>query len=397
MRRFVPLICLALMHAIVDACALLVAPLWPGIEQTYGLSFAGLSAAFIVQSLPTNVSQVVFGWLRDRRSMPRWIWIGPLIAVTSLPLMGQAASPVALFVLLTIGGIGVGSFHPEAAVAAGRLLPESRTRAISIFMLGGTLGMAMGPLASGFVVSRYGLHGLAAFVPPLLLGVFVLQKVGGLGQPSATPAASARREPVFAGRVGLACGLLAICSLRLVPNMAMEKVLSYLLAERGVDVAGIGRMQSLFLASTSLGMVLMAVWFRNGRERLFLIATPLMAIPLLAVLANDGTPQWLFVTALLAHGIILWGTTPAMVSYAQQQFPGGAGFASALTMGLSWGVAGLIQAPITVWFRFQGNPGGALVAFIPFLLASSLGACLLPALREPEVQISPAALPTPSS
>ncbi|MCC7422174.1 MAG: MFS transporter [Planctomycetaceae bacterium] len=371
------------MHALVDACALLIGPLWPGIERQYGLSLAGLSAAFIVQSLPTNVSQVVFGWLRDRRPMPRFIWIGPLVAAASLPLMGLATHPIVLFVLLAVGGIGVGAFHPEAAVAAGRMLPESRTRAISIFMLGGTLGMTLGPFLSGLVVSRWGMSGLGLLIVPLMVGILALRQVGGLGRMGCREVAAAAGDgSLFDGRFGMAMGLLAICSLRLVPNMAIEKILAYMLEAKGAGVAAIGQMQSLFLGSTALGMMLMAMAYRGGRERAFLIVTPLLSVPLLWILSRPECPEWLFLTALIGFGAILWGTTPAMVAYAQQQFPRGAGFASALTMGFAWGIAGLIQTPITAWYRTEGRPGDALVAFIPCLVASAAGALLLPATRQ---------------
>jgi FSR family fosmidomycin resistance protein-like MFS transporter len=287
-----------------------------------------------------------------------------------------------LFALLTVGGIGVGAFHPEAAVAAGRMLPESRTRAISIFMLGGTLGMTLGPFLSGLVVARWGMSGLGLLIAPLIIGIFVLRQLGGLGRIERQEVAPSDDRTLFDGRLGMAMGLLAICALRLVPNMAMEKILAYLLEAKGADVAAIGQMQSLFLGSTALGMMLMAMVYRGGRERGFLIATPLLSVPLLWILSRPDCPEWLFLTSLVGFGAILWGTTPAMVAYAQQQFPRGAGFASALTMGFAWGIAGLIQTPITAWYRAEGRPGDALVAFIPCLVASAAGAFLLPATRQ---------------
>lgn len=370
------MLALAFLHALVDASALLIAPLWPGIEAGYGLSFSGLSAAFIVQSLPTNLSQVIFGWWRDRRPMPVWIWLGPAIGAVTLPLMGVASSTALLFALLTVGGIGVGAFHPESAVAVGRLAPYNRTRALSIFMLGGSLGMTAGPLISGVVVSRYGLGALAWAAPILLLGIGALRRAIVL--PPAPPRPDIVRHQAFGGRTGLAVALLAICSLRLVPNMAMDKVLAYMISARDGDVAEIGALQSLFLGSACLGMFLMAVGFRGRREKPILVMTPLLCAPLLAAMSWSGCPRLLFLLALALQGIVLWGTTPAMVSYAQRQFPSGAGLASALTMGLSWGVAGLIQAPITVWFRSRGEPEAALLMFVPCLLLSSLGAAFLP-------------------
>ena len=145
MSKLLPLFCLALLHMLVDACALLVGPVWPRLESTFSLGVVALSIVFIVQSLPTSVSQGFFGFLRDRRSIPRLMLIGPIFAAICLTTIGMAPNEIVLCVLLTIGGIGVGAFHPEAAVAAGRMFPENRARSLSVFMLGGSFGLALGP------------------------------------------------------------------------------------------------------------------------------------------------------------------------------------------------------------------------------------------------------------
>ena len=109
-----------------------------------------------------------------------------------------------------------------------------------------------------------------------------------------------------------------------------------------------------------------------------MIACPLMGIPLLLALGWSGCPNWLFVSLLVPTGFVMWGTTPAMVSYAQQLFPRGAGMASAITMGLAWGIGGLLHAPVTAYFREAGTPQTAFWGFIPFLVLAGLGAMLLP-------------------
>ena len=52
--------------------------------------------------------------------------------------------------------------------------------------------------------------------------------------------------------------------------------------------------------------------------------------------------------------------------------------ASAITMGLSWGLGGLIQAPVTAYYRTTGIPQQALLAFVPCLALAALGAWFLP-------------------
>ena len=388
MRRYLPLICLSLTHTLVDTAALLIAPLWPKLGNQHSFGMAGLSMAFIIHAMPTSLSQVVFGYLHDRRPAPVWLWLGPALGVLFMPLVGLAPGRAALFAVLIIGGVGIGGFHPEAAVLAGRLIPNQRTRGLSIFMFGGSLGLAIGPILGGSIVSNAGLSSLAWLIAPFLLMIAILGRVGRLNAGSVgndLPTEAGVRPStaeLLHGRVGFALVLLLVCSLRLVPNMAMDKVLSFALETRGFNEAFIGRIQAVFLMSASVGMFLMAWLFRPGWEKQFMIWCPLTGIPLMWALSAGDLSNTALVLLLIPTGIVLWGTVPAMVSYAQQRFPRGAGVASAITMGLSWGMGSLIQAPITASFAEAGRvPQHAFLAFIPCLLVSAAIAWFLPSIQ----------------
>lgn len=389
MARYLPLICLALAHTLVDSCAQLVEPLWPRLQETFSLlGVASLAGAFVVQTIPASLSQAVFGYLRDRRNTAYLLWLGPLLAAVCITAIGLADGKAMLCLLLIGGGIGIGAFHPEAAVAASAAVPEHRTRALSLFMFGGALGLSLGPTLSGAVVGAWGLRGLLVLLPLMLVLIALLWRLGRLGSlithtPQA-PVHTASGGALFDGQGRLALAIFLICSIRLVPNMGAGKVLAFALADRGYGELEIGLSQSLFLAAASAGMIVMAFRFRSGMEKAFMIWCPLLGIPLLGILGWSGCPPWLFVVSLVLAGTTLWGTTPAMVSYAQQQFPRRAGMASAITMGLAWGLGGLIQAPITAGFYEAGNPQAAFHAFIPCLLIASVGAWLLPPLRSKE-------------
>ncbi|MBM81008.1 MAG: hypothetical protein CMJ78_10500 [Planctomycetaceae bacterium] len=376
-----PLLSLALLHTVVDTCALLVSPLWTQFESTFQLTGSSLSMIFIVQSMPTSISQVVFGYLRDRKASTYLVWLGPLFTVLCLTTIGIADDLFLLCALLVIGGIGVGAFHPDAAVVAGGMLEGNRTRGLSVFMFGGSLGLAIGPAISGFVTSQWGLLGLAALAPILLLVIPVLwwQIKRGLSlEPTTDEPTKKSLGEMMEGRVGLAVMLLLICSARLVPNMAMDKVIAFTLDRHGADQMMTGLLQSVFLTSASVGMFLMAMKFRSGWEKRFMVGCPLLGIPLICVLGWKDCPLWLFIGTLIPTGMVLWGTAPAMVSYAQQLFPKGAGLASALTMGMAWGIGGLIQAPITAYFRSIDEPQAAFFAYTPCLALAALGAWCLP-------------------
>lgn len=385
MKRYLALFSLALLHTLVDTSALLVSPVWNDITSTCQLTGLGLWFVMLAQSLPTSLSQGVFGYLRDRRRLRWLIWTSPLLAAICLTAVGPVAGAghsFAISMLFIVGGVAVGAFHPEAAVTAGQLLPNNRTRSLSIFMLGGSCGLTLGPLISGAVVRKWGLEGLIYLLPGFLVLVPLLamgmrgKEQGDNSEITNLPRAGLRE--MFSGRIGLAGAVLAVCSLRLVPNMAMAKVVSFTLAARGFDTLEIGLVQSMFLGAASVGMGMMALFFPAGWERRFMIGCPMVGLPLLLVLGTGECPTWLFVATLVPSGFVLWGTAPAMVSYAQQLFPRGAGMASAITMGLAWGGGGLIESGITAYYREMQTPQRAFYAFLPFLAASVVGAWLLP-------------------
>jgi FSR family fosmidomycin resistance protein-like MFS transporter len=389
MRRYLPLVCLALLHTVVDTSALLVSPLWDRVTVECGLVGISLVAVMLAHSMPTSLSQGVFGFLRERRRMRILLLIGPVVAAICLTSVGLVAAEGRvgwLCVLFVVGGVAVGAFHPEAAVRAGTLLPENRTRGLAIFMLGGSLGLSLGPLLSGLVVDLWDLQGLLYLMPGMVLVIPLLYWGTSRSESaeSVEPVAKAAGPrpslaEMFDGRLGLALGLLLVCSCRLVPNMGMSKVMSFALADRGFDERSIGMVQSLFLVSASVGMTLLAMAFPAGWERRFMVVCPLLGLPLLAVWAWEGCPTWLLISVLVPTGLVLWGTTPTMVSYAQQIFPRGAGVASAITMGLAWGGGGLIEAPFTAYFRDIGRPQLAVWAFLPFVAIAGLSAMWLPA------------------
>ncbi|WP_417378562.1 MFS transporter [Gimesia sp.] len=377
------LICLTLTHMIVDASAIVVGPLWGELERVHSLTENSLFIVLTIHALASSLAQPVFGYIRDRYPIKSILWLGPLLGAVMMPLVGPANSVFFLCVALLLGGIGIGSFHPEAAVVAGSLIPERRTRSLSLFMFGGAMGLALGPIICGAIVSSWGLSSVW-ILAPLYAGLILL--LYRIGKPPASLFERDRNKKaqslsqMLEGRVPLAIFLFMVCSLRLVPNMAMDKLISFILKDQNVSAFQIGLIQSVFLFSASAGMLLMAFRFKSGHEKLFMIVCPLLGIPLMLVLGWEGCPTWLMTLLLIPSGLILWGTSPAMVSYSHQLFPKGGGMASAITMGMAWGGGGMIQAKITSHFVALGTPQQAFHAIIPCLLLATVGAMLLPAL-----------------
>jgi FSR family fosmidomycin resistance protein-like MFS transporter len=385
------ILCLALMHGLVDSVAMFIEPLWPEFRKSLHLNERQLFALLSITSVAPNFSQLLFGYVQDRYGSRYLLWLGPVIAAVMLSLQGVAQTAWLLTGFLTIGYIAVGSFHPEAAVSAAQALPDQRTRGLSLFMVGGTAGLGIGPMLSGNLVKYFGLASLAWLAIPTFVLVLAIYFVFHRSSPAAaTPKTVERHLPQVGNRWKLALLLLSVCSLRVVPNSGLTKALAFTLEARGFDTNVIGNMQSLFLVSGSIGMLLVGARFGHGSERRLMILSPLASIPPLIGLAIPDCPTWLTLALLVPAGVILIGTTPAMVAYAHQLFPRDAGMASALTMGLSWGISGLMVAEIISWIIDRGWRTELLfLSLIPSLIVSAIGALALPRPQEHVVSALP--------
>jgi FSR family fosmidomycin resistance protein-like MFS transporter len=390
------LIVLTLVHLIIDAFAASVHPLWPDLQKRLGGGAAMIQAAFLFWSLTTSASQLVFGYFGDRYRGGWMLWAGPLVGIACMGAVGRAESLPVLVGLLMLGGLGVAAFHPEAAAAVGHALPESRSRAMSLFATGGFLGQSLGPLGSGWMSERYGLSflvwnitwglALVAMLTPWLrsatASIGSSQNGRGVSLPELIQA-SGRRLGTLAW-VGV---------LRTLPAAGAPIALAFLLESRGAGNSRIGLVQAAFFGGIGLGGLVCAAVVSRHRERLVLWLLPMLAAPLLAGCPVVSGP-WM-VAASGALGLIVGLGLPVFISYGQQLVPEGPRIASSITMGVTWGLGGALVAGIMAVSNHLGRPELAFLTFAASSLLAGLACLRLPeagkhAVKPPAVLLDPA-------
>ncbi len=373
-----PLVALALLaatHFLVDIVAATTNPLWPTLEEHLRLPTGGLLWVYVAWSIATSFSQLLFGFWADRIHSRWLIWAGPCLAILSICCVGLVTSPWALAVLLVVGGLGIASFHPEAAATAGSLLPQHRSRAMAIFALCGYLGQAAGPIYSGLVTDHWGVRGLQLGLlwglPSLLvlaLGLTValrlLSDSSARSQPAAVPVEPASVEPGSpadsGSKLAIILLLLAVGALRILPALGVPLSLAYVLKSTDASNQAIGAAQSAFMAGIGLGAMACAAFVRRRSERTVLWLMPLIAAPLLAALAY--LTGWTLVVGVGTCGSLLGVTMPVYISYGQQLLPHGQRVASAITMGVSWGIGGGIVAGV-LWLCMRWDTLSSIFGF----------------------------------
>ena len=208
-RSLRPLGLLTSGHLVTDLAQGSVPALLPFLRTELHLSYTRTAAIMLAATVASSVVQPFFGHLFDKRRgelAARRRAGGRRRGHRRAGLRAHASSWRCLCVLAS--SIGVAAFHPEASKFAAWLSGERRSTAMSVFSVGGNLGVALGPLLAGLIAAHYGLGGVWLLaIPGLAIAGVQLAGLAALG--GATAHARVRdgaRRPRPLGRDRAAAG-----------------------------------------------------------------------------------------------------------------------------------------------------------------------------------------------
>ena len=374
-----PLMTLMLGHFMIDSYVGLLPVLYPLLITRFDLTLPTVGLISLAYSGVSSLSQPFFGWLADRTGTRRLGWT-ILWTATIFALIGFAPSFPLILLLAGAAGLGSGAFHPFGAVNASVVIPPGqRNAAMSVYVTGGTLGVALGPLIGAVIYTLFGLRGtLAMLVPGLLIGGYLLRT---LQDGRVAPAAP--RLQRTGGRAALPLlPLAAVVGVMMSRNWTMISTEAFVpawYASMGYPAALYGPLATTLILSSAVGTVGCGSLADRYGRRAVIIATLCMTIPALILFARYPGP-FAFVTAALV-GFSAASTGPLMLVMAQQLMAGRAGLASGLVLGLGF-ITGAIGVPITGMIADRFGAATAIESQVLLVVATIGLACLLPSERK---------------
>jgi FSR family fosmidomycin resistance protein-like MFS transporter len=348
--------------------------LLPYLATRFDLSYLQVGALVLCSTVANSIVQPVFGHWSDRRGANWLLPAGPLTAGIGIGLLSIAPSYPAAIGCVIISGVGVAAYHPEATKHAAWIARDRPSTAMSLFSIGGNVGVALGPLAASFAAAHYGLHGAALLVIPaavvsaLMLASLprvVVDGVAGEARAAADATAARTRELVLllfavAARGYVYTGLVSFIPL-------LEQRVRHHSASHGSQVL------TILLATGAAGtLVFGPLADLIGRQRMLFWSFVACVPSTMLYLADDGV---LGLLGLAIAGACLVSTFGVTIVLSQEYLPGRMGMAAGLSIGLSIGLGGIAAICVgaladtfglgaALWTTPIGAVGGALLVLL---------------------------------
>jgi FSR family fosmidomycin resistance protein-like MFS transporter len=336
---------------------------------------AGL--VLLVYLIGSSVLQPVFGLLSDRSGRRIFAVLGPIWIGLTASLFGWAGNALTLLGLAGLGGIGTAAFHPQAASMVNRMSRRNKGWSMSLFAMGGNIGFAIGPaLAAGF--ATVGLHWTPVIlIPGLVLTISLTLYAPHLGRGGQTLDLGDVRRTLRRARRTLSL-LVAVIAIRSGAQVSLIVFMPLYFHARG-EPAQIG---SVYVFVMSLGGAFGGLI--GGRlsdiygRKIVVVTSLLLSSPLLVLaLLSTGPVAW---PLIVLAGAVLLASASSTVVQGQELLPTNTGIASGLTLGLAFGLSGIVTSSLSALSDHIGIT--STIFIIPFLALVAAGlAWLIPSPR----------------
>jgi len=256
-------------------------------------------------------------------------------------MLGLSTSYSMAMILVVIGALGIGAFHPEGAGLAGKQSGDKHGTGMGIFSTGGAAGVSIGAVLVTALVSAWGLHAtIYGAVIGISIAVLMWRKVRHVHFDHAkTTNNGLSRRGSF-----LVLGVVAwMAVIRAFVMTAFHALLPTWYADQGASLYYIGVLIGAFTFFGGMGSLLGGILADKFGEKHILWSSFVLPVPLLVLFVMMNGTGGLVLISL--GGMTLMLSISSVVAIAQRTFPKNVNTASSVVMGLSWGLGALLVIP----------------------------------------------------
>ena len=388
------LVTLMLGHFTVDSYVGLLPVLYPLLIHRFQLNLETVGFVTLAYSGLASVSQPLFGIIADRYGT-RLTGLALAWTAATFAAAGFVPSFPVLVAVAAASGLGSGAFHPLGALTVRELLPSrGANTAMSVYVTGGTAGVAAGPLIGIAIFGAFGSPGTAVMLlPGLACAVYLLRSMRRSGRTPREAALPAMRRAV---PIVPLVATVAVMASRNCTLLSLQAFTPTWYHGMGYQPWFYGPLVTVLVLASALGTVgCGSLADRFGRKAV-IFGSLLLSIPAVALYVAWPGPLG-FLWAVMVGGLAA-STGPLTLMMAQELMSRRAGLASGLVMGLSF-VTAAVGVPLTGAVADHLGLPVAMGLQVLVVAATILIALLLPGeefLRRLRESARPASRPTPA-
>jgi FSR family fosmidomycin resistance protein-like MFS transporter len=332
---------LAAGHVVNDMNQGAVPALLPFLIAERGLTYTAAGGVVLAATLLSSLIQPVLGHLSDRRPLPFLIPLGVFAAGGGLALAGLVTGYGATIAAILISGAGVAAFHPESARYANYASGERRATGMSVFSVGGNLGIALGPVAISVLAGSGGVARIVWMsLPACLMAALLVRELPHLSVLRPESSHESSRETVTLPLWGAFTRLSGVIVIRSLFAFGLVSFVPlYLVNVRGIPKREAALAVSAMLLAGAVATLLGGRLADRFGRRAVLVGFLLPLAPLLAFFLHTPGVAGLASLVLIGGGTV--GTYSVAVVMGQEYLPGREGIAGGVTMGLAIGIGGV--------------------------------------------------------
>jgi len=348
-------------------------------KEALNLSYTLSGVILLSANLTSSIIQPAFGHLSDRKPMGWFLPLTPLIACLGIALAGLAPNYSLLLLCVMISGVGVASFHPEGFKTAYFFTGDKKATGMSLFAVGGNLGIAVGPITAFALVSYFGLKGtLGLVLPGILIAVILFLNLSWIFSPVKSAHKEAKKElkaPLSRNQKISFFLLISIATVRAWTQLGLATYIPfyYINYLKGNPLYA-GKLVSTFLMAGALGTLVGAPLADRWGHKKFLLITMLLSFPLLLLFYNSSG----FITFILLgiSGMVLISSFAVTTVMAQAILPHHLGMASGMMVGFTISAGGIGVTLLGTVADTWGVPMAIKAVFVMPLIAFGLALLL---------------------
>lgn len=314
----------------------------PFLKTKLSLSYTTAGVVLMAANFTSSILQPVFGHLSDKKEKIFLLPLGVLAAGLGLSLTSLAHSYAALLLMVVVSGLGVAAFHPEGFKTASFFTGEKAATGMSVFAVGGNLGLALGPLFSLAAIAYLGFGGLPLMlVFALLFEVLLFLNWGYIRR--AKPGHAVKKAPTaLKAPPGAYLALFLVITAVVMRSWTQLGIMTYIpfyfIEHLKGDPLYSGKLVSAFLLGGVAGTIIGSVLADRLGHKEYLVYSMLAASLLSPLILLVSGPQLMVVLVLV--GLALISSFTVTIVLAQRILPDNLGVASGLMVGFAIGAGG---------------------------------------------------------